>query len=187
MIFFRFLLTMPRSCVRCARIGVPCKRDAENPQQRVCIRCASMKEKCEWPEVEGSGSGTGKGKGKAAATSPRAGEKKKRVKKSVAKIDSDVEIVAGPSGSGSALIERMDRLIEAVENLASAQWYTAAAVSASGQSLGTLVDECALFGFEETGEAGVESTDGEDVDQEEVEGEVTGLREDNEAHASEDA
>jgi len=178
---------MPRSCVRCAHIGVPCMRDAENPRQRACICCASMKEKCEWPEVEGSGSGTGKGKGKAVATSPRAGEKKKCVKKSVAKIDNDVEIVVGPSGSGSVLIERMDRLIEAVENLALAQWYTAAAVSMSRQSLGTLVDECALFGFEETREAGVESTDGEDVDQEEVEGEVTGLREDNEVHASEDA
>ena len=58
-----------------------------------------MKEKCEWPEVEGSGSGTGKGKGKAAATSPRAGEKKKRVKKSVAKIDNNVEIIVGPCSS----------------------------------------------------------------------------------------
>ena len=153
----------------------------------LCIRCVSMKEKCEWPEVEGSWSGTGKGKGKAAATSPRAGEKKKRVKKSVAKIDSDMEIVAGLSRSGSMFIERMDPLIEMVENLASAQWYTAAAVSMSGQSLGTLVDECALFGFEETGDARVESTDGEEVDQEEVEGEVTGLHKDNEAHASEDA
>jgi len=141
-----------------------------------------MKEKCEWPEVEWSRSGTGKGKGKVAATSPRASKKKKCIKKSVSKI------IAGPSGSGSGstLIEHMDRLIEAVENLALAQWYMAAAVSASGQSLGTLVDECALFGFEETREARVESTDGEDVDQEEVEGEVTGLREDNKVHASED-
>jgi len=94
---------MPRSCVRCARIGVPCKRDAENPQQHLCIHCMSMKEKCEWPEVEGSGSGTGKGKGKAVATSPRAGKKKEHVKKSVAKIDSNVEIVTGPSGSRSTL------------------------------------------------------------------------------------
>jgi len=80
----------------------------------------------------------------------------------------------------------MDWLIKAVENLASAQWYTVAAVSASGQSLGMLVDECALFGFKETGEAGVESMDGEDVNQEEVEGEVTRLRKDNKVHASED-
>jgi len=137
-----------------------------------------MKEKCEWLEVEWSGSGTGKGKGKVAATSPRAGKKKKCIKKSVAKI------IAGPSGS--TLIEHMDQLIKAVENLASAQWYMAVAVSASGQLLGTLVHECALFGFEETREARVESMDGEDVDQEEVEGEVTGLREDNKVHALED-
>jgi len=50
-----------------------------------------------------------------------------------------------------------------------------------------LMDKCALFGFEETGDAGVESTDGEEVDQEEVEEEVTRLREDNKVHASEDA
>jgi len=173
--------------MQCACIGIPCKRDAENPQQCMCICCVSMKEKCEWPEVEGSGSGTGKGKVKAAATSPRASEKKKHIKKSVAKIDSNVKIIAGPSSSGSVFIEHMDRLIKAVEILASAQWYTAVAVSASGQSLGTLMDKCALFGFEETGDAGVESTDGEEVDQEEVEEEVTRLREDNKVHASEDA
>ena len=178
---------MPRSCVQCAHIGVPCKRDAENPRQHTCIHCTSMKEKCEWLEVEGSRSGTRKGKGKVVATSPRAGEKKKHVKKSVAKIDSNVEIIAGPSRSRSTLIECMDQLIEAVENLASAQWYTAVAVSASGQSLGMLMNECALFRFEATREAGVESMDGEDVNQEEVEGEVTGLHEDNEAHTSEGA
>ena len=67
----------------------------------------------EWPEVVGSVSGSGsgdvKGKGKAVATSPRAGEKKKCVKKSAAKVvNSDIEIVTKPSdvsgsGSGHAL------------------------------------------------------------------------------------
>ena len=91
------------------------------------MQCVRHKEKCEWPEVVGSGDV--KGKGKAVATSPRAGEKKKCIKKLATKvIDSDVEIVTKPSdasGSGSshALLQRMDRLILAVENLAEAQWY----------------------------------------------------------------
>ena len=145
------------------------------------------KEKCEWPEVVGSvsesglGSGDMKGKGKAVAMSPRAGEKKKHVKKSAAKVvNSDVEIVAKPSdGSGHALLQRMDRLILAVENLTEAQWYTASACAASGMAVGTLVNECNFLGFEGVGlgeEDEEEEMDTEAVDQEAVEQEVTELR-----------
>ena len=153
------------------------------------MQCVRHKEKCEWPEVVGSVSGSGlgdvKGKGKVVATSPRAGEKKKRIKKSAAKvIDSDVEIVAKPcdaSGSGSshALLQHMDRLILAVENLAEAQWYMASACVASGMVVGTLVNECNFLGFERVGpgeEDEEEEMEMEAVDQEEVDQEVAELR-----------
>ena len=155
------------------------------------MQCARHKEKCEWPEVvglvSGSGSGSGdvKGKGKVVAMSPRASEKKKRVKKSAAKVvDSNVEIVAKPSdGSGSrsghALLQRMDHLILAVENLAEAQWYMASACAASGMVVGTLVDKCNFLGFKGVGpgeEDEEEETDTEAVNQEAVEQEVAELR-----------
>ena len=125
------------------------------------MQCVRHKEKCKWLEVvglvSGSGSGDMKGKGKEVATSPRAGEKKKRVQKSAAKVvNSDVEIVAKPSNasrseSSHALLEHMDRLILAVENLTEAQWYMASACVASGIVVGTLVDECNFLGFEGVG------------------------------------
>ena len=148
------------------------------------MQCARHKEKCKWLEVVGSVSGSGsgdmKGKGKAV-TSPRAGEKKKRIKKSAAKV---VEIIAKPSdmsesGCGHALLQRMDRLILVVENLAEAQGYMASACAASGMAVGTLVDKCNFLGFEEVGpgeEDEEEETDTEAVDQEAVEQEVTELQ-----------
>ena len=152
------------------------------------MQCARHKEKCEWPEVVGlvsrSGSGDMKGKGKVVATSPRAGEKKKHIKKSAAKvIDSDIEIVVKPSDtsgsrSGHALLQRMDHLILAVENLAEAQWYTASACMASRMAVGTLVDECNFLGFKGVGlgeEDKEEEMDTEVVDQEAVEQEVAEL------------
>ena len=152
------------------------------------MQCARHKEKCEWPEVVGSvsrsRSGDVKGKGKVVAMSPRAGKKKKHIKKSAAKvIDSDVEIVVKPSdGSGSrsghALSQRMDRLILTVENLTEAQWYTASACAASRMAVGTLVDECNFLGFEGVGpgeEDEEEETDMEAVNQEAVEQEVAEL------------
>ena len=152
------------------------------------MQCARHKEKCKWPEVvglvSGSGSGDVKGKGKVMVTSPRAG-KKKRIKKLAAKvIDSDVEIVVKPSDvsgsrSGHALLQRMDRLILAVENLTEAQWYMASACAASGMAVGTLVDECNFLRFEGVGpgeEDKEEETDMEAVNQEEVEQEVAELR-----------
>ena len=153
------------------------------------MQCVRHKEKCEWPEVVGSVSGSRsgdvKGKGKAVATSPRASEKKKCVKKSAAKvIDSDIEIVAKPSdtsrsGSGLALLQRMDRLILVVENLAEAQWYMASACAVSRMAVGTLVDECNFLRFEGVGlgkEDKEEETDTEVVDQEAVEQEVAELQ-----------
>ncbi|KIM51109.1 hypothetical protein SCLCIDRAFT_33725 [Scleroderma citrinum Foug A] len=176
-------------CVRCTRTGAECKRDLENKRQCACMQCVRHKEKCEWPEavgsVSGSRSGDVKGKGKAVVTSPRAGEKKKRVKKSAVKvINSNVEIVAKPSNasgsrSGHVLLQHMDHLILAVENLAEAQWYTASACVASRMAVGTLVDECNFLRFKGVGpgeEDEEEETDTEAVDQEEVEQEVAELR-----------
>ena len=153
------------------------------------MQCERHKEKCEWLEVVGSvsrsGSGDMKGKGKAVATSPRASKKKKRVKKSAMKvIDSDIEIIAKPSdasgsGSGHALLQCMDHLILAVENLAEAQWYMASACAASRMAVGTLMDECNFLGFEGVGlgeEDEEEEMDMEAVNQEAVEQEVTKLQ-----------
>ena len=153
------------------------------------MQCARHKEKCKWPEVVGSVSGSRsgdvKGKGKAVATSPRAGEKKKRIKKLATKVvDSDIEIVAKPSDtsgsrSGHVLLQRMDHLILVVENLAEAQWYTASACAASRMVVGTLVDECNFLRFEGVGpgeEDEEEETDMEAVNQEVVEQEVAELR-----------
>ena len=152
------------------------------------MQCTRHKEKCEWPEVVGSvsrsGSGDVKGKGKAVATSPRAGEKKKRVKKSAMKVvDSNVKIVAKPSdvsgsGSGHVLLQHMDHLILAVENLTEAQWYTASACAASRMVVGTLVNKCNFLGFEGVGlgeEDEEEDMDTEAVDQEAVKQEVAEL------------
>ena len=145
---------------------------------------ARHKEKCEWLEVVGlvsrSGLGDVKGKGKAVATLPRAGKKKKHIKKSAVKV---IEIVAKPSdvsgsGSGHALLQCMDRLILAVENLAEAQWYTASACAASRMAVGTLVNECNFLGFKGVGpgeEDKEEEMDMEVVDQEEVNQEVAEL------------
>ena len=100
------------------------------------MQCARHKEKCEWLEVVGSvsrsRSGDVKGKGKVVATLPRAGEKKKHVKKSVVK-----PFDMSGSGSGHALLQHMDCLILVVENLAEAQWYTASACVVESNTLTT--------------------------------------------------
>jgi len=60
--------------VRCAKHCAVCERNPEKPKQRACMKCAGLKEKCEWPEVGGPGPVAEKGKGKAkekeVATSP---------------------------------------------------------------------------------------------------------------------
>ena len=156
------------------------------------MQCARHKEKCEWPEVVGSVSRSRsrsrsrdvKGKGKVVAMSPRAGEKKKRIKKLATKvIDSDVKIIARPSDvsgsrSGHALLQCIDHLILAVENLTEAQWYMASACPASGMTVETLVDKCNFLRFEGVGpgeEDEEEEMDTEVVDQEAVEQEITEL------------
>ena len=112
-------------------MGAKCKWDLENKHQHACMQCVRDKEKCEWLEVVGSASGSRsrdmKGKGKVVVTSPRAGEKRKHIKKSAAKvINSNIEIIARPSnvsrsGSGHALLQHMDHLILVVENLTECQ------------------------------------------------------------------
>ena len=152
------------------------------------MQCARHKEKCEWPEVVGlvsrSGSGDVKGKGKEVVTLPRAGKKKKHIWKLAAKVvDSNVKVImklsdASRSGSGQALLERMDHLILVVENLTEAQWYTASACTASRIAVGTLVDECNFLGFEGVGlgeEDEEEDMDTEAVDQEVVKQEIAEL------------
>jgi len=105
---------------------VQCIQDLEKPKQCACKRCTGLKEKCEQAEVEtrGSGSGVDKAKTKAIATSPRGGEKRKKVKKTVAIIVVDeIQEVAGPSKSGSGgsgnqvFLDRMDRLVESMGEL----------------------------------------------------------------------
>jgi len=90
------------------------------------MKCAGLKERCEWPEVSGLGPVVDKGKGKVkeneAATSPRGGEKRMKMKmtaKVVIDNDEVVEVV-GPSGLRSGFntgpfLERMDRLTVVVE------------------------------------------------------------------------
>ena len=147
------------------------------------------KEKCEWPEVVGSVSRSGlgdvKGKGKVVGMSPRAGKKKKRIKKLAVKVvNSDIEIVAKPSDasgsrSGHALLQHMDCLILVVENLTEAQWYMASACVVSGMVVGTLINECNFLRFEGVGlgeEDDDEEMDTEAVNQEEVEQEIAELR-----------
>ena len=144
------------------------------------------KEKCEWLEVIGSvsgfRSGDVKGKGKAVATSPRASEKKKRIKKLAAKVvDSNVEIIVKPSnasgfGSSHVLLQHMDHLILAVENLTEAQWYMASVCVASGMVVGTLVDECNFLGFKRVGLGEEDEEEDMDTDMEAVEQEVAKLQ-----------
>jgi len=71
------------------------------------MKCAGLKEQCEWPEVGGPGPVVDKGKGKAkekeVAMSPRGGEKckKKKMAAKVADDDNDIVKVLGPSGKWS--------------------------------------------------------------------------------------
>ena len=152
------------------------------------MQCARHKEKCEWPEVVGSVSRSRsrdvKEKGKVVAMSPRAGKKKKRIKKLATKvINSDVKIIARPSNasgsrSGHALLQCIDRLILVVENLAEAQWYMASACTASGMAVETLMDKCNFLRFEGVGpgeEDEEEEMDTEVVDQEAVKQEIAEL------------
>jgi len=176
--------------VRCAKFGVQCIQDPEKPKQRACKRCAGLKEKCERPEVEngGAGSGVDKGKSKAVATSPRGGEKRKKVKKSVAVVDDDeIQEVAGPSKAGSggsgnqAFLDRMDRLVESmgeltgeVRRMRQTQRAVARSNDRVGRTLEMFLEECHWFNGPHN-EPGTDPESDEEVDPEEIDREVEGL------------
>ena len=160
------------------------------------MKCAGLKEKCEWPEVGEPGPVVDKGKGKAkekeVATSPRGGEKQK--KKKLAKVVNDndeVVEVAGPSGSRSSFntgpfLERMDRLTAAVEAMTGQMARIADSTRSMSRSndrlsagLKTFLEECRFFTA--PWDEDEESEDSEaEVDPEEVEQEVQGLQEEQE-------
>jgi len=162
------------------------------------MKCAGLKERCEWPEVGNAGSGSGgdKAKGKAkekeVVTSPRGGEKRKK-KKTVAKVvdDDDIIEVLGPSGKRSGFdpgpfLERLDRLTGAVEEMTGQMRRVADATRSVARGnerltagLETFLEECRFFTApwdedEESEDSGAE------VDPEEVEQEVQGLQEEQE-------
>ena len=101
-----------------------CEQDLEKPKQRACMKCAGLKERCEWLEVGGPGLVVDKAKEKEVATSPRGGQKRKK-KKTAAKVaddDDDIVEIPGPSGKRSGFdpepfLERLDRLTGAVEEM----------------------------------------------------------------------
>jgi len=149
------------------------------------MKCAGLKERCEWPEVGGPGPVVGKGKGKAkeneAATSPRGG--KKRKKKKMAKVDDDndeVVEVAGPSGLRSGFntgpfLERMDRLTAVVEVMTGQMAQIADSMRSVSWSndrlsagLETFFEECQFFTSEfiVSEEESEEEVDPEEIDQE---------------------
>jgi len=162
-----------------------CKHDPEKPKQRACMKCAGLKEKCEWPEVGGPGPVVDKGKGKAkekeAATSPRGGEKRK--KKKTAKVvvnDDEVVEVAGSSGSRTGFntgpfLERMDRLTAAVEamtgqmaRITDSTWSVSRSNDRLSAGLETFFEECWFFTseFVMSEEESEEEVDPEEIDQE---------------------
>ena len=171
--------------MRCTKHRAVCERDPEKPKQRACMKCAGLKEKCEWPEVGGPGPVVDKGKGKAkekeAATSPRGGEKRKKKKTMMkATIDDEIVEVAGPSGlrSGfhtSPFLERMDRLTAAVEAMTGQMARIAdstRSVSRSNDRLSAglemFFEECWFFTSEFVApeEESEEEVDPEEIDQE---------------------
>jgi len=160
------------------------------------MKCAGLKERCEWPEVGGLGPVVDKGKGKAkekeVATSPRGGEKRKK-KKTVAKVVDDDEIVEvpGPSGKWSRFdpnlfLEWLDRLTGAIEEMTGQmrQVVDATRSVARGNerlmaSLETFLEECHFFTAPWDEDEEWEDSEAE-IDLEEVEQEVQGLQEEQE-------
>jgi len=149
------------------------------------MKCAGLKERCEWPEVGGPGPVVEKEKGKAkeVATSPRGGEKRKK-KKTVAKVvdDNDIVEIPGPSGQRSGFnpepfLERLDRLTGAVKmtgqmhRVADATRSVARGNERLTAGLETFLEECRFFTA--PWDEDEESEDSEvEVDPEEVEQEV---------------
>jgi len=160
------------------------------------MKCAGLKEQCEWPEVGGPGLVVDKEKGKAkekeVATSPRGGEKRKK-KKTVTKVVDDDETVEvpGPSGKRSGFnpdpfLEQLDRLTGAVEEMTGQMHRVADATRSVVRGnerlmagLETFLEECRFFTA--LWDKDEESEDSEaEVDPEEVEQEVQGLQEEQE-------
>jgi len=159
------------------------------------MKCAGLKERCEWPEVGGPDPVVDKGKDKAKeiATLPRGGEKCKK-KKMVAKVvidDDDIVEVPGPSGQRSGFdpgpfLERLDRLTGAVEEMTGQMRRVADATRSLARGnerltagLETFLEECRFFTA--PWDEDEESEDSEaEVDPEEVEQEVQGLQEEQE-------
>ncbi|KAF9230087.1 hypothetical protein BU15DRAFT_84066 [Melanogaster broomeanus] len=191
-------------CIRCAGAGVTCEFINDgNKRRTACKRCAAMREKCEWPEMDMSGPGKDKGKGKQVPTSPRQGEKKKRVRKAKAQKDDEVEIVgermaeAGPSRVSldrlvlaiEELSDRMGELVQAHRESTQAHWDSTQAHWESTQAhrestlasrkarraFEVFVDEAAICGAPEESP---EESEEEEVDEGEIDEELAGLEED---------
>ena len=125
------------------------------------MKCARLKEKCEWLEVGEPGPVVDKGKGKVkeqgVATSPRGGEKQKKKKTVKIVIDDKMLEVAGPSGSKSGLnsrafLERMDKLTAMVEVMTGQMARITDSTQSVSQSnnhlsagLETFLEECRFF------------------------------------------
>jgi len=158
------------------------------------MKCAGLKERCEWPEIGGPGPVVDKGKGKAkeVATSPRGGEKWKK-KKTVAKVNDNNNIVEvpGPSGQQSGFnpvlfLERLDRLTGAIEEMTGQMRWVADATRSVARGnerlmadLETFLKECRFFMAPWDEDEELEDSEAE-VDPEEVEQEVQGLHEEQE-------
>jgi len=150
------------------------------------MKCAGLKEKCEWLEVD---KGKGKVKEKEVATSPRGGEKRKK-KKTMAKVvidDDEIVEVAGPSGSRSGFntgpfLEQMDRLTAVVEAMTGQMARIADSTRSVSRSndrlsagLETFFEECQFF----TSEFIVlEEESEEEIDPEEINQELGELQKD---------
>jgi len=175
-----------------------CERDPEKPKQCARMKCAGLKEQCEWPEVGNTGSRSGgdkvkgKVKVKEVATSPRGGKKcKKKTAVKVANNNNDIIEVPGPSGKWSRFdpgpfLERLDRLTGAVEEMTGQMLRVADATHSVARGnerltvgLETFLEECHFFTA--PWDEDEESEDSEvEVNPEEVEQEVQGLHEEQE-------
>jgi len=158
------------------------------------MKCAGLKERCEWLEAENAGSGSGgdKAKEKEVATSPCGGEKCKK-KKTTTKVVDDDEIVEvpGPSGKRSGFdpgpfLEWLDRLTGAVEEMTGQMRWVADATRSVARGnerlmagLKTFLEECRFFTAPWDEDEESEDSKAE-VDPEEVEQEVQGLQEEQE-------
>ena len=176
----------------CAKHRTVCECDPEKPKQWACMKCAGLKEKCKWPEVVGPGPVVDKGKGKVkekeVVTSPRGGEKRKKMKMTAKVVINDkiVEVVGLSrlrSGFNTRpLLERMDRLTAAVEAMTGQMAQIADSMQSISWSndqlstgLETFFKECRFFTLEFVVS---EEESEEEVDLEEINQELEELQKD---------